>query len=33
MIDRELPMEPADANYTGEVAQRWRYADGAGESA
>ena len=31
MIDRELPLEPAEANYTGEVAQRWRYADGAGE--
>ena len=31
MIDRELALEPADANYTGEVAQRWRYADGTGE--
>ena len=25
------PLEPADPNYAGEVAQRWRYADGAGE--
>ncbi len=30
-ISREFPLEPADANYTGEVAQRWRYRDGAGE--
>ena len=30
-IDRELPLEPADANYRGEVAQRWRYRDGGGE--
>ena len=26
-IDRELPLDPIDANYTGEVAQRWRYRD------
>jgi GTP 3',8-cyclase len=25
------PVEPADANYPGEVAERWRYLDGAGE--
>jgi GTP 3',8-cyclase len=25
------PLEPVDANYPGEVAERWRYADGAGE--
>jgi cyclic pyranopterin phosphate synthase len=25
------PLEPVDPNYTGEVAERWRYADGAGE--
>ncbi|MGH2584377.1 MAG: GTP 3',8-cyclase MoaA [Dehalococcoidia bacterium] len=25
------PLEPAEANYYGEVAERWRYADGAGE--
>ena len=30
-IDRELPLEAADPNYTGEVAQRWRYRDGGGE--
>jgi cyclic pyranopterin phosphate synthase len=24
-------LEPVDPNYTGEVAERWRYADGAGE--
>jgi len=31
MIGREMPLEPADPNYTGEVAQRWRYKDGGGE--
>ena len=30
-ISAELPLEPADANYRGEVAQRWRYTDGSGE--
>jgi cyclic pyranopterin phosphate synthase len=30
-IDRELPLVAADPNYTGEVAERWRYADGGGE--
>jgi len=30
-ISAELPLEPADANYRGEVASRWRYADGGGE--
>ena len=30
-IDAELPLLVADANYTGEVAERWRYADGSGE--
>jgi cyclic pyranopterin phosphate synthase len=30
-IDREFPLEPVDANYRGEVAQRWRYRDGSGE--
>ncbi|MFN0093662.1 MAG: GTP 3',8-cyclase MoaA [Dehalococcoidia bacterium] len=30
-IDRELPIEPASANYRGEVAKRWRYKDGSGE--
>jgi cyclic pyranopterin phosphate synthase len=31
MIDREMPLEPADPNYQGEVAERWRYRDGSGE--
>ena len=31
MISRELPLEPAEPNYRGEVAKRWRYADGGGE--
>lgn len=26
-----FPCEPAQANYTGEVAKRWRYKDGSGE--
>jgi cyclic pyranopterin phosphate synthase len=30
-IDRDFPLVAADANYTGEVAGRWRYRDGAGE--
>jgi cyclic pyranopterin phosphate synthase len=30
-IHAELPLEPIDPNYLGEVAQRWRYADGSGE--
>ncbi|HVO87548.1 MAG TPA: GTP 3',8-cyclase MoaA [Casimicrobiaceae bacterium] len=30
-IDRELPLEPVDPNYEGEVAERWRYRDGSGE--
>ena len=30
-IGREFPLAPADANYTGEVAERWRYLDGSGE--
>ncbi|MBA4180797.1 MAG: GTP 3',8-cyclase MoaA [Anaerolinea sp.] len=31
MINAELPIEPVEANYRGEVARRWRYADGTGE--
>ena len=31
LIDRELPLEPAEENYRGEVARRWRYRDGGGE--
>ena len=30
-IAREMPLEPADPNYQGEVAERWRYRDGSGE--
>jgi len=30
-ISARWPLAPADANYTGEVAERWRYVDGAGE--
>jgi cyclic pyranopterin phosphate synthase len=30
-ISEVFPLEPLEANYGGEVAQRWRYADGAGE--
>ena len=30
-IDAELPLESADPNYAGEVAERWRYRDGGGE--
>jgi cyclic pyranopterin phosphate synthase len=31
LIGRELPIEPLDPNYRGEVAERWRYKDGSGE--
>jgi cyclic pyranopterin phosphate synthase len=31
IIGRELPLEPIDPNYAGEVAARWRYRDGSGE--
>ena len=30
-ISTEMPLEPLDPNYTGEVAERWRYKDGSGE--
>ena len=30
-ISVEMPLEPLDPNYTGEVAERWRYKDGSGE--
>jgi cyclic pyranopterin phosphate synthase len=30
-IAERWPLVPADANYAGEVAERWRYADGGGE--
>ena len=31
VLQREWPLVPAEANYLGEVAERWRYTDGAGE--
>jgi len=31
MIDREMPLEPVQAGYRGEVAARYRYRDGTGE--
>ncbi len=31
MISAEMPLVAEDANYAGEVAQRWRYRDGGGE--
>jgi GTP 3',8-cyclase len=30
-ISARWPLEPVGANYAGEVAERWRYVDGAGE--
>jgi GTP 3',8-cyclase len=30
-IDAEMPLEPVDPNYPGEVANRYRYRDGGGE--
>jgi cyclic pyranopterin phosphate synthase len=30
-IDAELPLEPVEKDYRGEVANRWRYRDGSGE--
>ncbi len=31
LIGQELPIEPAEPNYNGEVARRYRYRDGTGE--
>ena len=31
LINEQLPLEPAEANYVGEVARRWQYRDGPGE--
>ncbi|NUM45820.1 MAG: GTP 3',8-cyclase MoaA [Anaerolineales bacterium] len=31
LINQTMPIEPADPNYFGEVAERWRYTDGGGE--
>ena len=30
-INADLPIEPVEPNYRGEVAQRWRFVDGGGE--
>jgi len=30
-ISAEMPLEPLDPNYQGEVAERWKYKDGSGE--
>jgi cyclic pyranopterin phosphate synthase len=30
-VDAEMPLEPIEPNYRGEVANRWRYKDGSGE--
>ena len=31
IVEKKYPIEPASADYHGEVAQRWRYRDGSGE--
>jgi cyclic pyranopterin phosphate synthase len=31
VIDSEMPLEPLERSYRGEVARRWRYRDGSGE--
>jgi cyclic pyranopterin phosphate synthase len=31
LINAEMPIQPARANYRGEVAKRWEYVDGGGE--
>jgi cyclic pyranopterin phosphate synthase len=31
LVDKQFPIEPAQAQYRGEVAKRWRYKDGNGE--
>ncbi len=31
MISEQMPLEPAEPNYIGEVAERYRYVDGTGE--
>ena len=31
LIQAEMPLEPVEPNYHGEVAERYRYADGQGE--
>ena len=32
MIGDEMPIEPVEPNYAGEVARRWRYLDGGGRN-
>jgi cyclic pyranopterin phosphate synthase len=31
LLNREMPIEPMEPSYRGEVAERWRYRDGSGE--
>jgi cyclic pyranopterin phosphate synthase len=31
LVERAFPLEPLDPNHVGEVAKRWKYADGGGE--
>jgi cyclic pyranopterin phosphate synthase len=31
IINQEMPIQPIDPNYKGEVAERWQYKDGSGE--
>lgn len=31
LVGSEMPIDPIDPNYPGEVAERWRYRDGGGE--
>ena len=31
IVAAQMPLDPIDPNYPGEVAQRWRYRDGSGE--
>jgi cyclic pyranopterin phosphate synthase len=31
IINQEMPIEPVDPNYQGEVAERWKYKDGSAE--
>jgi len=31
LIGAQMPLDPIDPNYPGEVAERWRYRDGSGE--
>src|SRR6267378_243802 len=31
MVSDKMPLEAVEPNYTGEVAERWRYTDGSGE--